>query len=168
MVVKCPRTKMGDRKLKLMDEKLEKLTAMGFKLAGRWSRGDAGIFFDLVDCATARNVLYAFVVDGQLMYVGKTVQPLRARMAGYKNPGPTQSTNIRNNKNIEDGLAKGQQIEIFVLPDNGLLNYGGFHVNLAAGLEDSVVREMSPPWNGGRKEAANESLQPLAVEPQSG
>jgi hypothetical protein len=150
-----------------VDERLSKLTAMGFKLAGRWSRSETGIAFELVYCATARNVLYAFVVDGKLMYVGKTVQSLRARMAGYKTPGPTQSTNIRNNKNIVESLTKGQQVEISVLPDNGLLHYGGFHVNLAAGLEDSVVRETTPPWNGGRKEAANETLEPMVADSAS-
>ncbi len=150
-----------------MEGNVERLKAIGFKLAGRWSRGELGIAFELFDCATARNVLYAFVTDGQVMYVGKTVQPLRTRMAGYKNPGPTQSTNIRNKKTIDERLARGQQVEIFVLPDNGLLHYGGFHVNLAAGLEDSVVRELSPPWNGGQKEAANETLQPVADESSS-
>ena len=144
-----------------MESKLARLNTIGFKLAGRWTRQEAGAFFELIEYATSRNVLYAFVVDSQLMYVGKTVQPLRIRMAGYKNPGPTQSTNIRNNKNINESLAKGKRVEIFVLPDNGLLYYGGFHVNLAAGLEDSVVRELQPPWNGGQKEAVNETLQPV-------
>ena len=94
------------------------------------------------------------------MYVGKTVQPLRIRMAGYKTPGPTQPTNIKNNGKIREALAQGKRVEIMVLPDNGLLHYGGFHVNLAAGLEDSLVRELMPPWNGGQKESPNQSLQP--------
>jgi len=114
----------------------------------------------LNDLGGARNVLYAFAVDGSLMYVGKTVQPLRARMTGYRNPAPTQSTNIKNKSNIRQCLDEGKRVEIYVLPDNGLLYYGKFHVNLAAGLEDSVVRELNPPWNGGQKEATNQTLQP--------
>ena len=35
-----------------------------------------------------------------------------------------------------------------MLPDTGLLRYGGFHINLAAGLEDSLISDISPPWNG--------------------
>jgi hypothetical protein len=134
-----------------MDEKLTKLTAMGFTVAGLWKLADEGIACELT-LAPARDVLYAFAVDGQLMYVGKTVQPLRARMAGYRNPGPTQSTNIKNNHNILESLKQGKQVEVYVLPDNGLLRYGGFHVNLAAGLEDDMVRELKPAWNGGQKE----------------
>ena len=94
------------------------------------------------------------------MYVGKTNQSLRTRMSGYKSPSATQSTNIKNNCNIRDSIASGRHVEIYVLPDNGLLHYGMFHVNLAAGLEDSVVREMDPPWNGGQKESLIQTLTP--------
>ena len=143
-----------------MSAKLDRIKAIGFTLAGCWKLSESALAFELNDLATARNVLYAFVVDGELMYMGKTVQRLRTRMTGYKTPGPTQSTNIKNNGNIREASAQGKRVEISVLPDNGLLHYGGFHVNLAAGLEDSLVRELMPSWNGGQKESANQSLQP--------
>jgi hypothetical protein len=143
-----------------MTDKLIRLKAIGFTLVGCWKVAESGLVFALSALATARNVLYAFVVDDEVMYVGKTVQPLRTRMAGYKTQGPTQSTNIKNNRNIQEALGQGKRVEIFVLPDNGLLHYGGFHVNLAAGLEDSLVRELMPPWNGGHKESPDQSLQP--------
>jgi hypothetical protein len=38
-------------------------------------------------------------------------------------------------------------VDIFALPDNGLLHYGGFHINLAAGLEDSLISTLAPSWN---------------------
>ncbi len=139
---------------------LAPLIEVGFTIAGAWNLDGERIAFDLNDLGSARNVLYAFAVDGELMYVGKTVQPLRARMNGYRSPGPTQSTNIKNNSHIRQSLELGRQVVIYVLPDNGLLHYGKFHVNLAAGLEDSVVRELNPPWNGGKKEATNQTLQP--------
>ena len=68
-------------------------------------------------------------------------------MYGYQNPGPTQSTNIKGNKLIKELLATSAPVEIYALPDNGLLYYGGFHVNLAAGLEDNLIATLSPPWN---------------------
>ena len=68
-------------------------------------------------------------------------------MYGYQNPGPTQSTNIKGNKNIGDLLAGRKQVEIYALPDNGLLHFGVFHINLAAGLEDSIVKTLCPEWN---------------------
>ncbi len=143
-----------------MSDKLGRIKAIGFTLAGCWKLSDGRLVFELNEFASARNVLYAFVVDDELMYVGKTVQPLRVRMAGYKTPGATQSTNIKNNGKIRETLDQGRHVEILVLPDNGLLHYGGFHVNLAAGLEDSLVRDLMPPWNGGQKESPNQSLEP--------
>jgi hypothetical protein len=42
-----------------------------------------------------------------------------------------------------------------VLPDNGLLRFGGFHLNLAAALEDSLINDLRPRWNMrfGREDA---------------
>jgi len=68
-------------------------------------------------------------------------------MYGYQNPGPTQSTNIKGNQKIGDLLNDGNQVDIYALPDNGLLHFGVFHINLAAGLEDNIVTTLNPPWN---------------------
>jgi hypothetical protein len=71
-------------------------------------------------------------------------------MYGYWRPSSTQSTNVRINGLIRASLAAGHDVEILVLPDNGLMHYGQFHLNLAAGLEDSIIASIVPPWNGGR------------------
>lgn len=150
-----------------MDEKLARLKAIGFALAGQWELAENGIVCELQDFANTCNALYAFAVDGELMYMGKTVakSPLRSRFAGYRNPRPTQSTNIKNNRNIRESLDRGKRVEIYVLPDRGLFYYGGFHLNLAAGLEDSLVRDLNPPWNGGQKDLAENVPEPAAAPP---
>jgi hypothetical protein len=58
------------------------------------------------------------------------------------------------------GVLESQPVEIYMLPDNGLLRYGGFHINLAAGLEDDLINKLSPAWNKGLKETENETLVP--------
>lgn len=128
-----------------------RLERMGFRRCGSWSLQDGRLKCELTDHGQDRNVLYAFVSDGEVLYIGKTVQPLKKRMYGYQNPGPTQSTNIKGNEQIQGVLKKKNSVEIFTLPDNGLLYYGGFHVNLAAGLEDSLVKELQPAWNRSGK-----------------
>ena len=133
------------------EDALARLIAMGFVLDGEWAAENSQLVCRLQRCAGARNILYAFVMDGMVMYVGKTVGSLSKRMQGYRRPGPSQSTNIHGNQQVRQALESGKRVEIYVLPDNGLLYYGGFHVNLAAGLEDSLVRDLRPPWNGGRK-----------------
>ena len=126
---------------------LEKLTKIGFKKVGFWSIENDKLLPKLFDEKKSTNVLYCFTVDNVLMYVGKTTQMLHKRMYGYQNPGKTQFTNIRNNKNIRLALEQSSQIDIYVLPDQGLLRIGDFHLNLAAGLEDSITNMLKPSWN---------------------
>lgn len=144
-----------------MHPQLLRLTDIGFLPVGHWLPDGDGMFADLDSHARSRDVLYAFVVDGQPKYIGKTVRELRNRMSMYRNAGQRQSTNIRNKRLILEAMAAGSVVEIYALPDNGLLHYGGFHINMAAGLEDSLIREINPPWNGGLKEDKDGGLQQL-------
>jgi hypothetical protein len=129
------------------DSPLGRLEAIGNRCCGEWQLSAERLRCSLIAHAQDANVLYAFVCDKKVMYVGKTTQSLKARMNGYANPGPTQSTNIKGNRQIRELLQAGKSVSVYALPDNGLLRYGGFHINLAAGLEDSIVRELNPPWN---------------------
>ena len=131
---------------------MNRLIKIGFQCAGHWKLDNDRLICELTSQMKTPKVLYAFVSNGEIKYIGKTTQPLVGRMLGYQNPGPTQSTNIKNNKNIQALLKAGEAVDIFVLPDNGLLHYGGFHINLAAGLEDSLISDISPPWNGKSSE----------------
>jgi len=126
---------------------LQRLVDMGFKRVGCWTANGDNIIFSLGSCSDIKNVLYAFICEGTVLYIGKTTQPLKKRMYGYQNPGPTQTTNIKGNGFIKKLVTSGKEVEIHALPDNGLLHYGGFHVNLAAGLEDSIVSTLKPAWN---------------------
>ena len=120
---------------------------MGFRKCGEWRMEDGKLKCVLTDNAAAPNVLYAFISEGTVLYIGKTVNSLKKRMYGYQNPVATQSTNLKGNKFIREFLAGGRVVEVHALPDNGLLFYGGFHVNLAAGLEDSLIKKIDPKWN---------------------
>ncbi|WP_372522553.1 GIY-YIG nuclease family protein [Sulfuricaulis sp.] len=133
-----------------MSPELDQMKTIGFVKAGQWQLREGGIDYELESqYLTARNVLYAFVANERVMYIGKTTQALRARIDNYKYA--TKPVNLKNQTNIINCLNSSTPVAIFVLPDNGLLHYGRFHLNLAAGLEDSLIRDLSPPWNGGRK-----------------
>jgi hypothetical protein len=132
-------------------EALSRLESIGFRRVGCWKCNDGQLSLDLdKDRAAEKNILYAFVVDGQPMYIGKSVQSLRVRMNGYRYANESQRTNYRIRPLLLERLGEGKSAEIFALVDNGLLHYAGFHINLAAGLEDSLIRELAPPWNGGK------------------
>lgn len=151
---------------------MNRILKIGFKYAGQWTISGDGIKPAFQHYANAHNVLYAFVSNGNVMYIGKTAQPLSKRFYGYENPSSSQTTNVKNNKNITNMLAAGDPLDIFVLPDNGLMHYGDFHINLAAGLEDSLIGRLDPPWNGRQHEnAPTESVSITAgnvVEPERG
>lgn len=132
---------------------MNRLIDIGFIKVGYWKISDGALKYFLDGMyANVRNNLYAFVCDSEVMYVGKTNRKLRSRMYHYSNPGPKQSTNIKNNKYILNMLDKGIAVDIFSLPDSGLMHYGQFHLNLAAGLEDSIIKIINPKWNGNRNQ----------------
>ena len=126
---------------------MNRLLDIGFQVAGDWYLEDGALRISFRQLAEQHNILYAFVCDGSVKYVGVSTQTLRKRMAGYRSPGPKSTTNIRNNRNIRDMLAQGAAVEVHALPDSGLMHYGPFHLNLAAGLEASIIATLRPEWN---------------------
>jgi hypothetical protein len=127
-----------------------KLEHIGFRVEGKWLLEDGKLRCVLSECAASTHILYAFLLEGVVVYVGKTMLPLKRRLYGYQNPGPTQSTHVKGYALIRDALSLGRRVEMMALPDNGLLHYGGFRVNLAAGLEDSLLATLKPAWNRSR------------------
>lgn len=136
---------------------MHRLYEIGFQRAGRWLLQGDELVLQLERLVDRQNVLYAFVSGETVKYVGKTTQALQRRMFGYQKPNQDQRTNWRNRLAIVDLLKQGQTVEILALADSGLLRYGAFHLNLAAGLEDSIIKTLNPEWNGGRLSAVAES-----------
>ncbi|MDN7445649.1 GIY-YIG nuclease family protein [Burkholderia cepacia] len=126
---------------------MNRLLAIGFQVAGEWRLEHDALRIAFRQHAEQCNILYAFVGDGEVKYVGVSSQTLRKRMGGYLSPGPTSTTNIRNNHNIRNLLAQNVAVEVYALPDSGLMHYGPFHLNLAAGLEGSIIAMLRPEWN---------------------
>lgn len=134
---------------------LNRLVTAGFEAAGKWYLSKDLLELDLQPAmATQRDVLYAFAVDGALVYVGKTTLSLRDRMQRYKTPVKNSdnggSTNIKNNNNILVALRNGKEVKIFILRIPGQHRHGEFLISVAAGLETNLIAELAPPWNGRR------------------
>lgn len=142
---------------------------IGFVPVGHWTLQNNTIKYSLTSHHTTTNVLYSFISNGDVKYIGKTIMKLYKRMNGYQNPGLTQSTNIRVNAIIKSFLNQSKPVDIFILTDNGLLKYGDFRINLAAGLEDTLIYYISPEWNfAGKKlipQDSNSERAELTKEP---
>lgn len=132
-----------------------KLAKVGFRKVGSWSMGEERAEYELNAEKMTYNVLYSFVSGTEILYIGKTTIPLKQRMYQYQRPGPSQRTNIRVNAEISELLKKGTKVDIHALPDPGDMEYKGFHLNLAAGLEDSLISELKPKWNKTGKQTDN-------------
>ena len=131
---------------------MNNLLKIGFIKVGAWAINNSQIHFSLTSHVSERSVLYSFVSSNEIKYIGKTTQTLFNRMKGYQKPGSSQRTNIRVNDKIKTLLGHGLPLEIYILPDNGLLKFGDFKLSVAAGLEDTLINEFNPEWNiTGRK-----------------
>lgn len=137
---------------------MTRLLDIGFQPVGSWNLDNGNLKFNLTIHKNTNNIIYAFISIGEILYIGQTTQTLSSRMRNYKtiykNSG---STNIKNHNNIKDTLKKTdpEPIKILVFVDNGLFHYGEYHLNLAAGLENSIISKISPPWNGSNKTNKN-------------
>lgn len=128
-------------------EPLRIIQDMGFEESGYWFLENGEISFSLFKFQKETNVLYAFVVDDQVMYIGKSVQTLGKRMYLYKNCEPSQRTNVRNRAAIKACLEKGLSVKIYAFIQKASMEFKGFPINLAAGLEDNLISALNPDWN---------------------
>lgn len=126
---------------------LIRLQEIGFELAGEWLLEGAEPRIDLRRFERATNVLYAFASGSELLFVGRSARSLRGRMDGYEQGGPLRSTRARNRERIQAMLMMDQPVQLYAMPDPGNMLYGSFKVNLAAGLQHSLIEALAPPWN---------------------
>jgi hypothetical protein len=147
---------------------MNRLLGIGFEVAGQWHLDGEALSITYSRHAEKRNILYAFASDGHVRYVGVSTQTLRKRMAGYRSPGARSETNIRIRANICELLAAGGTVEVYALPDSGLMHVGPFHLNLAAGLEGSIIATLRPDWNiaakGTKRPPTGEGDAPFLTE----
>lgn len=134
------------------------LLNIGFVEFATWRMADQKILWDTTGYADdvvlsslkISNALYAFCAGDDVLYIGKTVRSLKYRLTGYCSPGASQVTNQKCNALIRKRLANGERVDLYAFTPINLMKYGDFEINLAAGLEDSLIRELAPAWNGSK------------------
>lgn len=77
--------------------------------------------------------------SGSHVYIGET-DNLQRRFAHYRNPGPTQATNVRINEIVRAHLAAGHAVELDVIGSDVALCLGANHQHLV--LSDKVSRRL--------------------------
>lgn len=153
-----------------------KLEEIGFRQLAEWHLAGERLSYRLFQpgpesdalCAFP-NALYAFTSGETVLYVGKTTKGIRMRFAGYCNPGRNQVTNQKCHNEIKTLLSRNTAVVISVFTGNQFFRYDIFEINLAAGLEDSLIKTLRPRWNGkfipGEFVSETEEIETEAVLP---
>ena len=126
---------------------MDRLLEIGFEIAGEWLLDGDDPHIELHRYGSAANVLYAFASNDELLYIGRSGRSLQLRMDGYQQGGPARSMRERNRERIVAMLMVDQPVDLYAMPDPGNLHYGSFKVNLAAGLQHSLIEALAPSWN---------------------
>ena len=121
------------------------LLANGFTAVAKWTYCPVnGIKLD--SSVSKSEGVYAFAVDGTVLYIGVATRSFATRMSGYCKPGPTQSTNKRLKVNILDALERGCTVDVcLAMPCD--FEWHDLPVRGASGLEFGLIKNFSLPWN---------------------
>jgi hypothetical protein len=123
----------------------EFLLQAGFRLLGNWTQPAPG---EILLSAKAPNDpgVYAFILEGVIVYVGLTQTGLKTRLDHYRRGYEGQRTNQRIKELIAAALAKGRRVEVLIaVPPE--LDWNGLPINTAAGLEMGLIKSIKPAWN---------------------
>ena len=90
---------------------LEELVQLGFEPVTEWVMKGAKIGLRAFDWSDHGGWLYAFVVDGEVKYIGLTDRVLRSRMSDYAHMKHSQTTRLRNAIIAE--LEAGRSVQVF-------------------------------------------------------
>ena len=98
---------------------------------------------------TARpGALFAFCSGDKVLYIGRSTTTLSKRFASLGN-----AANTLLQQAIHKLLASSKEVRILVLADQPTLSWGPFTIDLAAGLEESLIKAFKPLWNKSSREA---------------
>lgn len=99
---------------------------------------------------TARpGALYALCSGDKVLHIERSATTLSKRFAAL---GDAADASLH--QAIRKILATGKEVSILVLADQPTISWGPFAINLAAGLEDSLIKAFRPPWNKSNREGA--------------
>ncbi|WP_293889776.1 hypothetical protein [Flavobacterium sp.] len=129
-----------------MEKTIKGLKTIGFIKVGNWKLNqDSKIYFDIeAEYLNIENLLYAFVEDKTVRYIGITEKSLKSRMINYKN-GYEESktsgiTNKKVNKSIKNLLICKKEVCIYILKKDADCDFFGLTISLATGIEKSLIK----------------------------
>ena len=134
----------------------QRLLQIGFRDVAHWNliNGQLEIVDhagpDIADWRSWSPALYAHCEGDVVRYIGKTKRTLEDRLNDYRRGLGVQ--NNRVHQAIRNALPDPNQpkrvgVKIFGFSPKHCLEWGGFKLNIPAGLEDVLIDYFEPEWN---------------------
>lgn len=122
---------------------LDRLRHAGFARSGVLRRTPSSVAFE--GTAPREPGVYAFLVRGEVTYIGAAQRGLRNRVESYLR----QQTQRRSTRPVHAALAialESDDVEVLtVVPEDA--DWNGLPVNTIAGLEAGLIKALKPAWN---------------------
>jgi len=135
---------------------LNELHHLGFvRSAACFLVGDR-LRIDVLENSDARNILYAFVQNETIKYIGYTRHTFSKRLRGYQNPSAGQRTNLTVNAKLIASLSNDLAIDVYCFSNPEPQFYRGTALDVAAALEIGLITQaaqyhnennLEPLWN---------------------
>ncbi|HEY3413699.1 MAG TPA: hypothetical protein VGM51_11695 [Armatimonadota bacterium] len=137
----------------------EILLDLGFVPAGQWILDNGRPFPHLLSGRSNRSALYAFVLSGEVVFIGRLKGAFGGQIGAEGPMGMTHHHATDNDRRIISTLMTGEDIEILEFAPDEAIEYRGWGVNIGAGILDALVERIKPDWN------LNSGLPPKSTRP---
>lgn len=124
----------------------ERLTASGFSLSARWEL-QANSRVQLIGEPPKQPGVYAFAVDGEVCYVGKTQNGIAKRLRNYEIVKKKKRQGFHIKTLIRKALKSGSEVTVLTIVNLKPIRWRGLPVDLIPGLEMGLIHELDPQWN---------------------
>ena len=123
----------------------ELLIAGGFVSIGRW-RVENGEAVFAGEAPKERGV-YAFIFNGEVVYVGCAQDGLSSRMRSYRRNQLRQESRRPVHAAVAEAIWNAREIEVLAIRGPDDISWNGMPIDVIAGLEEGLIRRLSPIWN---------------------
>lgn len=124
---------------------MDKLLNLGFRESARAEIINNQFQITITRNEYSRNILYVFVVkrgddisNWHVRYIGHSRNSFRNRMYGYQQ-GNGRAVNFRIHTEMQERCNNGEEVIIYCLPDVFNMQLHDLHVDVAKGLEYSLI-----------------------------
>lgn len=113
------------------------LDRLKFRKIAEYRKGTC-IKLDGVKITERASLCYMMVIDGLVMYVGKSKQ-------GYSRPLRYIENNVM--KHVNEGVLNAEHVDVYVRCFEADHPFEEFILNLYSSYEEALIAHFLPPWN---------------------